>query len=336
MQNRLITILFSIIIAMGIPVQIFSQGGDIPVPPSGNNDGTGIILLTDEADEQHASHGLIKTELLPDSDLFPGFLADPRRVEMSSTFRVADTTYDAYIYDADGKKTYIFDNSKIFAPISFGARLPLVRIYGDWGALQLNAEGCIWAVFAKTDYPQAATNLLNADYYVGAPITYAWKDFSMKARFYHLSSHVGDEFLVAYPGLNRINASKECADIFGAYTFFDRIRLYAGFGMVMRHDPSYDLEPFYTEYGIELRPWLPMGIIDPVTWQPYIATHFRNVQDNRWNLDTTTALGVEFSHYRHPMTRLRFSLEYHKGNSLDGQFSRNKTSYYAFNFGVGF
>lgn len=94
--------------------------------------------------------------------------------------------------------------------------------YGmDWGfaarttggsALQIGVDGAVFAVF-NLDAP--SMDLINADYFVGIPIDYRRGRWSVRVRPFHLSSHLGDEFLL-YPQprdpIERINVSFEAVE----------------------------------------------------------------------------------------------------------------------------
>jgi hypothetical protein len=51
-------------------------------------------------------------------------------------------------------------------------------------------------VFAQFDLDSTSDDLLNADYVVGLPLTFRRAGFSARGRFYHQSSHLGDELLL--------------------------------------------------------------------------------------------------------------------------------------------
>jgi hypothetical protein len=101
--------------------------------------------------------------------------------------------------------------------------IPIASVgYGmDWGfaargteesAIQIGVDGAVFAVF-NLDAP--SMDLINADYFVGIPIDYRRGQWSLRVRPFHLSSHLGDEFLL-YPQprdpVERINVSFEAVE----------------------------------------------------------------------------------------------------------------------------
>ncbi len=138
-------------------------------------------------------------------------------------------------------------------PVSFGDNFPIFRWIDIWsfrGDLQLEIEGAIWAIF---DPLHESAPLIDADYYVGFPITYSFGDWAFRARGYHISTHIGDEFLLDHPHFNRRNPSIEAFDFYVSYQFSRDIRLYGGIGWVACQDDSFRVGPFYAQAGTEIR-----------------------------------------------------------------------------------
>jgi hypothetical protein len=102
--------------------------------------------------------------------------------------------------------------------VGFGDSFGLVRRPG-WGkddAWQLSISG---AVLAQFNMSVASMDLINADYIIGFPLSYRNGAWSMRARIFHQSSHLGDEFLLQPqdPSLKatRINLSFETIELLG-------------------------------------------------------------------------------------------------------------------------
>ena len=144
-----------------------------------------------------------------DGLLFKPFIADPRQVTYSVGWRFND---DAL--------------TKNVIPISFGDNLSIYRwcCVAPWGGqMQFDIEGALWAVF---DPCTESAPLMNADYYVGIPISYAFERLAFRLRFYHISSHIGDEFLLNHPDFDRRNPSAEYLDVYVSYYLTDELRFY--------------------------------------------------------------------------------------------------------------
>ena len=137
--------------------------------------------------------------------------------------------------------------------VSFGDSLPLYRWLnvGPWGgSLQIDIDGAVWVTFGPLE---PSSPLLNADYFGGVPITYACGDWSYRLRAYHISCHIGDEFLLDHPDFDRRNASAEFVDFFASCDWTDQIRFYAGLGYVIAQDKEFLEKRLWAEAGTEVR-----------------------------------------------------------------------------------
>jgi hypothetical protein len=129
-----------------------------------------------QSDTEHAKEcGLCGAWLPEVPPLFRPFIADPREVDYSVGWRFDDQALAHRVVD-----------------VSFGDTLVIYQWANVWpwnGKLQIELEGALWAVFAPCE---ESAPLINADYYVAIPITYAIDEWSFRIRFFHISSHIGD------------------------------------------------------------------------------------------------------------------------------------------------
>lgn len=261
-------------------------------------------------------------EWLPeDPVLFRPFLADPRQVNYSVGWRFNDNALHKY-----------------GAPVSFGDSIAFYRWHNVWpycGDLQIELEGALWAIFDPTCQESP---LINADYYAALPITYAFDRWAFRFRLFHISSHIGDEYLIMHPKFHRKNPSAEYIDFFISHDLTDEIRLYSGLGYIVHQDDSYRFHRFYQEAGFEIR--MPrFGFYasnQKVYGEPIFAAHMRHRGDFKKHVDMTYILGYEFGKMCGLRRCLRAFLEYHDGYSLEGQFSRHATNYLALRLTYGF
>lgn len=165
--------------------------------------------------------------VIPNNTLFKPLMADPQWPRFSLTYQYI--LKDRYTRQA-------------FAP-NFGASFALYRLtdpkfHSAWEI------GIMAGLFGFMDTGRRNSALINADYYVALPITYKRSNFSILSKVYHLSSHLGDEFMLTPEGskIKRINLSYEGVDIIGSYEF-NIFRLYGGGGYMVRRDPKY-IKPF--------------------------------------------------------------------------------------------
>jgi hypothetical protein len=211
--------------------------------------------------------------------------------------------------------------------------------YNVWpwcGQLQIELEGALWAVF---DPLHDSSPLINADYYIGVPISYGFGCWQFRLRGYHISSHIGDEFLLKHPNFHRKNPSAEYLDFFVAHDLTDEIRLYAGLGVIVHQDNSFHSEPFYADVGGEIRLYS-IGFADNcqrVFGVPVFAIYARYRGDFHKHVDITYALGYEFGKICSMNERkVRALFEYHDGYSVEGQFAHCPSNYFQILLTYGF
>ncbi|MDP1836569.1 MAG: DUF1207 domain-containing protein [Chlamydiales bacterium] len=263
-------------------------------------------------------HGILMPQC---KTLFPQFMADPRAINMSVGWRFNDSVFDKNVID-----------------VSYGQPFPIWRWFnvfccGD--AMEIDLEGALWAIFEPLD---DSAPLVNADYYVGFPLTWACGRWSWRLRGYHISSHIGDEYLIEHPGFDRRNPSAQYLDFFLAYQLTEAMRIYWGYGRIFMVDASFPVKRNYFEWGVET--YFPYfnwdGYQYCVLGRPFYAMHFRFREDDNYREDATYVLGYELYKMTGLGGKLRGFLEYHKGASLEGQFCRFQTDYLSFRLSYGY
>jgi hypothetical protein len=254
--------------------------------------------------------------------LFKPFVADPRQVNYSVGWRFNDEIYDKKLID-----------------VSFADDLILYQWYKlpyCWpGCLQIAVEGAVWALFSPTE---ESAPLINADYYVGVPIMYRYGNWSFRLRPFHISSHIGDEFLLMHPRFHRLNPSTEYIDFYASYDFCSDLRVYGGFLWMIRQDDSFHCSPLQAAVGMEAR----LSSFCCIDWcnrlqgTPFFGMHFRFSRDFKHHVDATYVLGYEWNNLCCLQRRVRIFLEYHDGYSVEGQFCKHPTNYLSLRLSYGF
>lgn len=258
------------------------------------------------------------------TELFLPLVADPRQVNYTIGYRAGDKVC--------GPKCVNFSFGDDFAIFRW---LDVFRWHGE---LQIGIEAGIWSVFNMAPHPNpgGGTELVNTDYYVGIPLEYAINRWSFRLRLYHLSSHLGDEYMVNHPDVVRLNPSYEAVDFYSSFQATDTIRLYAGPGVYLHSDETFPMKTFYVQYGTEARFLGHKFYTQKLYGTCFVALHFRNEQFLHWNFDGTYRAGYEFSKLQGIGRKFRFYVGYHQGYSLEGQFQKDRTQYTEFNLAYGF
>lgn len=255
--------------------------------------------------------------------LYAPMVANPRETIYSAAYHIGD---------------HIMGTKSI--AVSLGDDFPIFRwrnVFPWRGDLQIDIQAGIWSVFKMgVHYNGEISELINTDYLVGFPLSYAVDKWAFRLRVYHVSSHLGDEYLVHNPGVERVNPSMEAIDFFISYQVNSALRLYVGPGWVFHSDKTYPITPpLYIEWGGEVRLLGYKSFYHKLYGTAFLAIYIRNWQVNHWNLDGTYMAGYEWSKLQGVGRKMRLFVDYHRGYS-EGQFFKDRTSYTGFGLSWGF
>ena len=141
-------------------------------------------------------------------------------------------------------------NSVSLLDISLGGRTSILRSAVRnpqelWQGWEVQIEG---AAILRLNLDEDR-DFDSTDFRFGVPLILARNRLQWKLAYYHLSSHVGDEFLIRNPGFQRINFSRDVF-VFGA-SYFPRPawRWYGEVGWAFRDDEG--SEPLETQFGVD-------------------------------------------------------------------------------------
>lgn len=208
--------------------------------------------------------------------------------------------------------------------VSFGQTLPFYR--------EMLPSGAIWeaglqpGVFAFFDANADSSDLQNADYFLAGYGAYRDGDFSAMLRLFHRSTHLGDEYLLNHPGVQRVNLSYESANLIGSYDLTRWLRVYAGAGVLFDADPK-GLDPVTLQYGLEWRS-VDTFTLGGTRWRPVAGVDVQHWQETDWNASVSLRGGFEITDRDWSQSRLQILFEYYNGQSPDGQFYPESIRYY--------
>lgn len=284
----------------------------------------GISPENEEEREKYVSRPQLKGIWFPQmTELFQPLIADPRQATYTLGYRSGDHVIGVKAVN-----------------VELGDDFPIYRWLDVWYGfdVQVGIEAGIWSVFNLDPSPDIAggTELVNTDFYCGLPLTFAKDKWSFRFRVYHISGHLGDEYIINHPGVVRVNPSIECVDFFASYQASDAIRVYVGPGVYVHSDPSYKWQPIIIQYGTEARFLGTKFYKQKLYGTCFIALHFRNLQQLDYYFDGTYRFGYEFSKLQGIGRKFRFYGGYHHGYSLEGQFAKERTQYLEVNMSYGF
>lgn len=196
--------------------------------------------------------------------------------------------------------------------VTLGGRASLLR-YGTDGpgrpqGFELQAEG---AAFPRLNLDEN-WDLEATDFRFGLPLVYGRDLWQVMFGYYHLSSHMGDEFAIRENALaERINFSRDCLVLALSYYPFPAMRLYSEAGWAFHYDES---EPWEFQFGVDVAQPGPTGTIGT----PFVAVngHIREEVDFGgnvvfqagwlWRGNSTNTLRLGFHYYNGKTNQFEF------------------------------
>jgi len=159
---------------------------------------------------------------------------------------------------------------------TLGGRAAILR-YGSDNELhpqgfELQIEG---AAFVRLHMAEER-DLRSSDYRFGIPLIYGVGRWQTKLAYYHLSAHLGDEAMVRYQTLDRINYVRDVIVWGNSYYPLDWMRIYGEVGWSFFNDGG--SQPWELQFGTELvqaRPTGPRGA-------PFLAVNGMLRQELAW------------------------------------------------------
>jgi len=237
-------------------------------------------------------------QLAPVGLLYKSYLAGAKESRIST------------VWLQDTKRGLLWENA-------LGGRVGVVR-YGTEDVLhpegwQFDLEG---AALPRV-IPQDPSSPLEAvDFRVGLLSTWRTGDTAIKAGYYHLSSHAGDEFLIANPAFVRINYVRDSAIIGVTQYLYDDFSVYGEVGYAFNAEDG--AEPLELQYGVQYSPMT-------TGWPgaPFAAINGHTREDYDWATSITVQSGWQWRSAKTNHT-FRVGMQYYKGPSLQWELGNVK------------
>lgn len=211
----------------------------------------GLLILFVCIDKSYCQDTARSTNWFPRGNLYPTIRLDHRESQISGS-----------LYAMHASNQW---QNRAFGIFSLGLRSNLVR----WGhaaqrASELGFELCAYTQFIFEDpFRELETSLFNIDFKIGVHYQYKLERWRFRGRLYHLSSHLGDDFLIR----NRIEGFKENSRIYEVVEFSAAWenrwwQLYATPGIIIHS--AYPRKPFLGQTGVQFV--YPIGEKDWIRW----------------------------------------------------------------------
>jgi hypothetical protein len=247
------------------------------------------------------------TAWLPSDLLYPHPLADPRGPFTGSRVQVSLI---------DGRNTTLEN--------VFGEEQSLVRVKGLEDAFEIVAEG---AVFARFDVDENL-DMDAADFRFGFPLVYRRGPLALKLHPWHITSHLGDEY-IEREGVLRISYGRNELAFGAAWHPTSSLRLHAEGGWGFAIDAIND-------------PWRVMGgaevvdrLLGPAAPEVYLAANVTAWKETDWTPQLNLQAGVWLRSASTP-SGLRVGTEYFRGPSALTQFFQTRDHYLAVGIWIHF
>ena len=249
-------------------------------------------------------------QYFPRDETFRGLLADPAepRVFMSR-LRVKR--------DAGDGSAAAFSAAFLGVGFDFGLLRRSGAAHGEgW---QLGVFGSADSLF-NLDLPGDA--LMNTDYRFGVPLSWRQAAWSLRARLYHQSSHLGDELIMGGNAPRRVDLSFEAADLLGAWEH-GGLRIYGGASQVLRtRTPAYDDGGLHAGFDYVGAPLLFFA------GRPVAGLDVKWLEAVEWGSGVSAKAGVRFGGHGARQRALTLLLEAYEGFAPFGQFFVEDLRYY--------
>ncbi len=249
-----------------------------------------------------------KWQILPEGLIYPSYLAGPQEPRLCGVWN----------YERDWG--WMCD-------ATLGGRASVLR-YGTQNSVlpegfEIAVEG---GAHLRLDY-ERDMDMLATDYRVGVPLTYGTKRFQYKLAYYHVSSHLGDEYILRKdpnPKRDRINYVRDSIVLGIAYRPHRDIRLYGETACAFYRGDKTD--PWEFQFGIEYSPNYPSN---GIYGAPFFAINAHLLQELDFGGNLTVQLGWQ---WRGPSNHLfRMGVQYLCGASDQYEFNE----YYESKIGMG-
>jgi hypothetical protein len=234
-------------------------------------------------------------QVLPSGIIYHSYLAGAKEPRFASQ----------WVYDR---------NQGALWDVTLGARVGMLR-YGTDSALrpegfQIDMEG---AAFPRLDMEQGE-DVKSVDFRFGVPLTYGIGPYQTKLAYYHICSHLGDEYLLKNSDAERINYVRNAFAWGNSYYWTENIRLYAEAAWAFTVDGG--ARPWEFQFGAEYSPAKPTGK-RPV---PFVAVNSHLREDVNYGGNVVVQTGYQWRGETNHL--FRAGMHYYAGKSDQYEFFR--------------
>jgi len=230
-------------------------------------------------------------QVLPDGLIYKNYLAGNEEARLGSQL----------YYDKNIGWTWDASLGAHVGIIRFGTQDPAWP--DGW---QLDADG---VALPRLD---STRSMVSTDFRIGFPLTYREGPWEFKFGYYHLSSHLGDMYLMSHPNAVRLDYVREQLVLGVAYRLIPDLRFYGEANWAFHENGG--SQPWEFQFGIDYSPSQPNGFYGA----PFAAINSKILEDVNYSGNFTFEAGWQ---WRGPTGHtFRTGLEYFDGYSFQRQF----------------
>ena len=204
-------------------------------------------------------------------------------------------------------------NGHLWWDTTLGGRYSFLR-YGTSDPVhpegwQFDFEG---AAMPRVDPKADSSPLIAIDYRVGLLSTWRFGPNAFKAGYYHLSSHLGDEFLLLNPGFIRLNYVRDAAIVGWTHDLTRELQIYGEIAYAFNYEDG--ALPWEFQYGIQYSPRVP-GLFGA----PFAAINGHTREDFHYETSINVQAGWQWWGEQSNHT-FRIGIQYYDGPALQYSF----------------
>jgi len=231
---------------------------------------------------------------LPQGLIYRAYLASPKETRLSTV-----------LINVPGESASMWDST-------LGARIGVFR-YGNRDPIrprgvQIDMEA---SAQVRLDLPEQK-DVRGTDYHFGVPLTWGDERRQWKLGYYHISSHLGDEFLIKNNTFTVFSQARDCLGLGYSLYLTDALRVYAEAGWAFMSHAS---EPWEFQLGVDYAPREPTGC----RGAPFVALNGHMRQELNYGGGFTIQSGWAWRSAQTPGL-LRIGLHYYNGASTQYSF----------------
>ncbi|WP_169314877.1 DUF1207 domain-containing protein [Rubinisphaera brasiliensis] len=262
------------------------------VPPDSYSQGCGP-----DCNHYHYTDAAYQWTLLPTDLLWQSYLGGPREPRLGQSIVFLDGT--GWLWELEA-----------------GGRAGLLR-YGSGPGEELEGfQLDIWGAATPRLNMHQNTELDAVDFFVGVPLTWRRGPFQAKLEWYHVSAHLGDEFLLRpeNAGFNRLDYLRDAIVLGGGYFPTPDWRVYAEADYA--YNTNGGAKPWHFNFGVDYSPCCPTPITRP---QPFAAINGNLREEVNWSGGVNFVAGLQWRGQENDHL-FRTGLHYYAGQSLQYSF----------------